>query len=323
MTTFDPANPPQTPTHRRTVSAATPTRSSRRAKINTTYAADSHREFIRELRELLGQKALKKDQEEREIDLQIARLRAEEKAVEGTLAGKLARLPELLGRKVHEALYDTPEDDVVIQNSFGKISGRDIHRLRRTEWLNDELINYYFAMIRQRSTNPESVLSSKLRVPRKPLPRTYALSSFFFEIWAKRGYDGVRRWTKRAKINVFDMDRIIVPINKGGFHWVLGVVNVQEKRIEYYDSMGREGENADNRHYLTIMREFMVLEAKGQGREYESIKNWPFYVPVPSPPQTPRFPRNLCFGFGLTGRNRRNNRTDGIAGCLPVRPQNV
>lgn len=94
--------PSATPSpHRRTKSAITPTRSSRRTKFTPTYAEDSHRQFIRELREILGQKKLKKDQEEKEIEDQIKKLREEGKAVESTLAGEIPRLPELLARKVY------------------------------------------------------------------------------------------------------------------------------------------------------------------------------------------------------------------------------
>jgi hypothetical protein len=100
-----PSPPPSTnstpgPGHRRTKSVITPTRSSRRHRITATYAQDSHREFIRDLREILGQKKARKEQEEKEIDARIRKLREEEQAVEPTLAGELPRLPELLARKV-------------------------------------------------------------------------------------------------------------------------------------------------------------------------------------------------------------------------------
>jgi hypothetical protein len=74
-------------------------RSSRR-KITQTYASDSHREFFRDLRELLGQTKAKREVEEREIELQIQRLREEEKVIEKTLVGELPKLPEILSRKV-------------------------------------------------------------------------------------------------------------------------------------------------------------------------------------------------------------------------------
>jgi hypothetical protein len=91
---------PSTPSHRRTKSVVTPTRSSRRSKMTSTYAEDSHREFMRDLRQALGQKKTQKELEEREIDQQIKKLREEGQAIEATLAGELPKLPELLARKV-------------------------------------------------------------------------------------------------------------------------------------------------------------------------------------------------------------------------------
>ena len=91
---------PSTPSHRRTKSVVSPTRSSRRSKMTSTYAEDSHREFMRDLRQALGQRKAQKELEEREIDQQIKKLREEGQAVEATLAGGLPKLPELLARKV-------------------------------------------------------------------------------------------------------------------------------------------------------------------------------------------------------------------------------
>lgn len=35
--------------------------------------------------------------------------------------------------------------------------------------------------------------------------------------------------------NIFQVDRIIIPVNIGNVHWTLAVIDVQNKRIEYYD----------------------------------------------------------------------------------------
>ena len=289
-TTKDDVNlctPSDTPSsHRRTKSVATPTRSSRRAKLPTTYAEDSHREFIRDLRQVLGLKRAQRDLEEREIDKQIAKLREEGQAVESTLAGEIPKLPELLARRVHEALFDTPDEVVVVENSFGKLCGRDIHRLQRGEWLNDEIINYYLQMVRERSFNSSTTSKVSTRSPKKTLPKIHIFNTFFYQLLSTRGYTSVRRWTKKAKVNLFDMDRVVIPINKGGFHWILVIVNVTQKRIEYYDSMGRQGESSENRPVLTNIRNFMLEEAKSQqSASPDEIAKWTFYVPVLTPPQ--------------------------------------
>jgi len=212
--------------------------------------------------------------------------------------------------QVHEALFDTPDEAVVVENSFGKLCGRDIHRLRKGEWLNDEIINYYLSMLRQRSLNPTNLVPSTHKSSSsnasKPLPRIFAFNTFFYSLLSSRGYSGVKRWTKKAKINVFQQDKIMIPINKGGFHWILVVVNVTEKRIEYYDSMGREGVSHENERLLLNVRNFMVEEAKVQGYPVDEVAEWSFYVPVST-----LFPPNLLVVL-TWGRKRRNKRMDGI-----------
>ena len=138
-------------------------------------------------------------------------------------------------------------------------------------------------MVKERSFNPAKVYNSK-HSPRHTstrLPRIFSFNTFFYSLLSARGYGGVRRWTKKAKVNLFELDRVVIPINKGGFHWILVIVNIEGKRIEYYDSMGREGESNENRPVLMNVRNFMVEEAKTQKHPPEQVASWSFYVPVP------------------------------------------
>jgi sentrin-specific protease 1 len=41
--------------------------------------------------------------------------------------------------------------------------------------------------------------------------------------------------------DIFKLDKIIFPINQGSMHWVCAVIYIQEKRIQFYDSMGDDG----------------------------------------------------------------------------------
>jgi sentrin-specific protease 1 len=178
-------------------------------------------------------------------------------------------------------LYDTPENAVVVENEFGKLSGRDIHRLQPGSWLNDEIINYYNLMVRERSLRPETMVNSRTtRTTAKEFPRVHVFNTFFYSLLSSRGYPGVRRWTKKAKVNLFEMDRVIIPINKGGLHWVLCVINVTQKRIEYYDSLASEGVSNDNRAVLENVKMFMQEEAKAQKMSADDVAQWTFHVPV-------------------------------------------
>jgi len=54
----------------------------------------------------------------------------------------------------------------------------------------------------------------------------------------------MKRWSKNIKStkgNVFLLDKILIPVNVGNYHWCLCVAYVQHRRIEYYDSKGGNG----------------------------------------------------------------------------------
>ena len=48
-------------------------------------------------------------------------------------------------------------------------------------------------------------------------------------------------WKIFSQIDIFSLDKVIVPVHLGS-HWCLAVINIRDKRFEYYDSLG--GPNA-------------------------------------------------------------------------------
>ncbi|KAI4252790.1 MAG: hypothetical protein LQ352_004072 [Teloschistes flavicans] len=99
-------------------------------------------------------------------------------------------------------------------------------------WLNDTIINGYLQSVTD--------YAKKMRgVKRGELPKVHAFSSFLYESLKNRGYEGVQSWTRRAKFggkDILKMEKIFIPINKGGNHWVLIYISPQTKTIEYFDS---------------------------------------------------------------------------------------
>lgn len=53
------------------------------------------------------------------------------------------------------------------------------------------------------------------------------------------------------------MDKLFIPINIGGNHWVLVVAYMQTKRIIFLDSLGRKGK----KYMLAVMR-YIIDEMK-------------------------------------------------------------
>ncbi|KAL8738352.1 MAG: hypothetical protein Q9181_000823 [Wetmoreana brouardii] len=99
-------------------------------------------------------------------------------------------------------------------------------------WLNDTIITGYLQAVVDYGKKMRSV-------KRGELPRVHAFSTFLYTNLKERGYDSVKNWAIRAKFGGKDllrMEKIFIPINKGGNHWVLIHINPQTKTIEYFDS---------------------------------------------------------------------------------------
>ena len=93
-------------------------------------------------------------------------------------------------------------------------------------WLCDELINVYMMLMRDR--------------PRPAaLPRCLFMTSHFYsKLTQQQGkpfcYRDVARWLPSNGFD--DYDLVLIPVHEQS-HWTLAVINVQGKRLEYYDPL--------------------------------------------------------------------------------------
>ncbi|KAM0456268.1 hypothetical protein ACHAPV_007210 [Trichoderma viride] len=91
----------------------------------------------------------------------------------------------------------------------------DIPRLNESEFLNDNLINFYIRHLQFRLEKERPEL----------LPKVYFFSTFFFEklksTKGKINYDGVKAWT--ARVDLLSYDYIFVPVNEHT-HWYLAII---------------------------------------------------------------------------------------------------
>lgn len=100
---------------------------------------------------------------------------------------------------------------------------RDLATLADGQWLNDNVIDFYLSLVTDQCQ------------------LVYCWTTHFFSTLKQKGYQGVARWAKRRKINVFEKDRIIVPINIMSTHWALAVVDNKRQEIKYFDSLASKG----------------------------------------------------------------------------------
>ena len=89
--------------------------------------------------------------------------------------------------------------EVVVKNFSMTISAKDFSRFSGRQWLNDEIINFYGAMVMERAIKNQELY-----------PKIHVFTTYFYEK-LKGGYAGVRRWTKN--FDIFEKDFIIIPIH--------------------------------------------------------------------------------------------------------------
>ncbi|XP_049735649.1 sentrin-specific protease 5 isoform X3 [Elephas maximus indicus] len=94
----------------------------------------------------------------------------------------------------------------------------DLTTLDGQNWLNDQVINMYGELIMD-------------AVPDK----VHFFNSFFHRQLVTKGYNGVKRWTK--KVDLFKKSLLLIPIHLE-VHWSLITVTLSNRIISFYDSQG-------------------------------------------------------------------------------------
>ncbi|KAH3665470.1 hypothetical protein OGAPHI_003654 [Ogataea philodendri] len=147
---------------------------------------------------------------------------------------------------VVEKFWRNPDPRKLVSSAFNiDIYTRDLKTLADRKWLNDNVIDFYMSLICERAKNDPS------------LPQIHIFSTHFYTNLSTKGYSSVKRWTKRAKVDVTKLDYIFVPINLNQSHWALGVINNKEKAFQYYDSLYGNGEDV-----IYNLEQYMVNETK-------------------------------------------------------------
>ena len=71
----------------------------------------------------------------------------------------------------------------------------------------------------------------------------FHFSVHFFDKFSNEGYESVQTWIKGTRnkrqktCSLSVIKRIFIPVNKGGNHWFLAVIHVEERKLIVYDSI--------------------------------------------------------------------------------------
>ncbi|KNC76556.1 hypothetical protein SARC_10951, partial [Sphaeroforma arctica JP610] len=156
-----------------------------------------------------------------------------------------------------------------------EVKQRDLSLLNGLEWLNDTVINMYMALINDRAKQPGTTM-----------PPVHCFNTHFLSKLQDKGFAGVKRWTR--KFNLFEKNYVVVPVHLGN-HWCAAVINVKEKRFEYYDSLGGR-----NTAVLKTLRDYLQEEHISKTGQPLDFSEWTDYTPGTMCPQ-----QNNCSDCGV------------------------
>ncbi|CCH60770.1 hypothetical protein TBLA_0D02670 [Henningerozyma blattae CBS 6284] len=143
------------------------------------------------------------------------------------------------------------DNGVLLDKDNLEIRVHDIKTLAPRRWLNDTIIEFFMKYIEKNS------------------PNTVAFNSFFYSSLSERGYQGVRRWMKRKKVQIEQLEKIFFPINLNQSHWALCMADLKLKKIFYVDSLSN-GPNAMSYAILTDLQNYIIEESKHKlGEEFD------------------------------------------------------
>lgn len=204
------------------------------------------------------------------------RFRDKSEDKESTLSVAFAPLSEDEENEVDRALNGHDGSEVLAAH---KKSNIDIRRtvmqcLKPGVWLNDDVINLYLELLKERELcQPEKFL------------KCHFFSTFFFNKLYKDthtyNFKAVSRWTTQKKLgyNLLECKKIFVPIHKD-IHWCLAVINVQEKKLLYLDSL-----KGCDRDALRILANYIKDEAKDKLNKILDVNTWDRDCPQDIPEQ--------------------------------------
>ena len=192
-----------------------------------------------------------------------------------TPAAAAAAPPQPPGTRAHTIPTLTAEDEQTVDAALAEGSPHemlaelenlpvyrsDMATLRPRRELNDAVINYFLKLLERRD---ESAVEATW-------PSCHFFPTNFYgklaETPAGYKYSEVARWTRNK--DVFSKDLIIVPIHRHGNHWTLAVINMKQKRFEYYDSLRGPPDSV-----LTNLRRWLEDESLDKKKEPFDTSSW-------------------------------------------------
>ena len=118
------------------------------------------------------------------------------------------------------------ESEVVCQVGNNTVDMASFHTLKPDEFLNDEIINAYSSILKER----DSMFCAKNKKPQSYFVMSYFMSKLQYHHGSnKYNYADVKKWLKN--VDIFALNKLFIPCNELKHHWSLVVVDFIQKRI--------------------------------------------------------------------------------------------
>lgn len=221
---------------------------------------------IKETKKSLDETKLIGKQQQEYIEQLVDKSLIEEISEDEAIGEEIDSFPPLTQQmmdEVDKALVGGPQLATLVEGFNISLSRKDLLTLKDMTWLNDEVINFYFNMLMERS--------------KKCAPSIHIFNTFFYPRLLKVGHQGLARWTRR--VDLFAMDLIMIPIHLG-MHWCLATVDTRAKTINYYDSL-----LGDNHQCVNALRDYMAAEHQAKKKAPLDLENWKLTVHKEIPEQ--------------------------------------
>lgn len=234
-------------------------------KILTENVSETDRQ-IQETKKSLDETKLISKQHQESFEKLVDKSIIEEVSEDEAIGDEIDSFPQLtlqMADEVEKAMYGGPQLETLVEGFNITLARKDIQTLKDMTWLNDEVINFYFNLLMDRS--------------KKCAPTIHIFNTFFYPRLLKVGHQGLARWTR--KVDLFAVDLIMIPIHLG-MHWCLAAIDMRAKTITYYDSL-----LGDNHQCTNALRDYIAAEHQAKKKSPLDIQNWKLTIEKDIPEQ--------------------------------------
>jgi sentrin-specific protease 1 len=172
--------------------------------------------------------------------------------------------PELSSRSIVEFCLSPHlnQDECVVEIGGLRITREQMQCLAPMEWINSDVINAYLVLLKQREARASC---SKVTC--------HFFDSFFYRCLVVNNQYAFREWTSFLPYSILDCDRIFFPIHHVEMgedcHWALAMVDLKQKRLEYFDSLSFE-----RPEILRFLARYLDDEAACKGGPVLDVQSW-------------------------------------------------